>query len=85
MLFDISFRADCKQIGEYRQGQTDHSNRCEHSKCVHYNYKVGDKILIKKYSILCKAESIWKIQPWALTAVHYMELSGFKAKPNQKE
>jgi len=28
-------------------------------KGVDYDYKVGDKILIQKDGILCKAESIW--------------------------
>ncbi len=60
MLFDILFVADWKQIGDYRQHQTDRSNKCENDKCVDYVYKVGDKILIRKDGILCKAESIWK-------------------------
>jgi hypothetical protein len=59
MLFDIPFIADWKQIGEYRQSQTDRSNTRENNKRVDYNYKVGDKILIRKDGILRKAESIW--------------------------
>jgi hypothetical protein len=58
MLFDILFVADWKQIGEYRQSQTDHSNTHKNNKQVDYDYKVGDKILIRKDGILCKAESI---------------------------
>ncbi len=42
MLFDIPFVADWKQIGDYRQNQTDHNNKRENNKCVDYNYKVGD-------------------------------------------
>ncbi len=60
MLFDIPFVADWKQIGDYRQHQTDHRNTRENNKRVDYDYKVGDKILIRKDGILCKAESIWK-------------------------
>jgi hypothetical protein len=60
MLFDIPFVADWKQIGDYRQHQTDRSNKHENDKRVDYDYKVGDKILIRKDGILCKAESIWK-------------------------
>jgi hypothetical protein len=41
MLFDILFVADWKQIGDYRQHQTDRSNKRENDKRVHYNYKVG--------------------------------------------
>jgi len=48
MLFDIPIVADWNQIGEYRQHQTDRSNKRENSTRVDYNYKVGDKILIRK-------------------------------------
>ena len=70
MLFDIPFVADWKQIGDYRQHQTDCSNKRENDKRVDYNYEVGDKILIQKDGILRKAESIWKKEPWTITTVH---------------
>ncbi len=70
MLSNIPFVADWKQIGDYRQHQTDRSNKCEHDKCVDYDYKVGDKILIQKDGIHCKTESIWKKEPWTITTVH---------------
>ena len=54
MLFDIPFKADWKQIGEYRLHQTDRSNKRENSSRVDYDCKVGDKILIHKDGILCK-------------------------------
>jgi hypothetical protein len=60
ILFDIPFIADWKQIGDYRQHQTDCSNKRKNNKPVDYDCKVGDKILIRKDGILCKAESIWK-------------------------
>jgi hypothetical protein len=60
MLFDIPFVADWKQIGDYRQHQTDRNNKRENNKNVDYDYKVGDKILIRKDGILRKVESIWK-------------------------
>jgi hypothetical protein len=66
MLFDIPFVAGWKQIGDYRQSQTDCSNKHENN----FNYKVGDKILIQKDDILHKAESSWKKQPWTITTVH---------------
>jgi hypothetical protein len=46
MFFDILFVADWKQIGDYRQSQTDCSNTRENNKQVDYDYKVGDKIII---------------------------------------
>jgi hypothetical protein len=70
MLFNIPFVADWKQIGDYRQHQTDRSNKRENDKRVHYDYKVGDKMLIRKDGILRKAKSIWKKEPWTITTVH---------------
>ncbi len=70
MLFDIPFVADWKQIGDYRQHQTDRSSKRENDKRVDYDNKVGDKILIRKDAILRKAESIWKKEPWTITTVH---------------
>ena len=60
MLFDILFVADWHKIGDYRQRQTDRSNIRENNKRVDYDYKVGDKVLIRKDGILRKAESIWR-------------------------
>ncbi len=48
MLFDIPFVADWHKIGDYRQRQTDRSNIRENNKRVDYDYKVGDKVLIRK-------------------------------------
>jgi hypothetical protein len=52
------------------QRQTDRSNIRENNKCVDYDYKVGDKVLIRRDGILRKAESIWKKEPWTITTVH---------------
>jgi hypothetical protein len=69
MLFDIPFIADWKQIGEHRQRQTDLGNK--NKTRVDYDYNVGDKVLIRKDGILCKAESsIWIKEPWTITTVH---------------
>ncbi len=74
MLFDIPFVADWKQIGEYRLHQTDRSNKRENSSRVNYDYKVGDKILIREDGILRKAETIWRKDPWTITTVHTNEI-----------
>jgi len=55
MLFDIRFVADWHKIGDYRQRQTDRSNIRENNKRVDYDYKVGDKVLIRKDGTLRKA------------------------------
>ncbi len=70
MLFDIPFVADWHKIGDYRQHQTDHSNKRENNKCFDYDNKVGDKILIRKDGIFHKAESIGKKEPWTIMTVH---------------
>ncbi len=73
MLVDVLFKAYWKQIRDYRQSQTDHSNQHENKKPIDYNYKVGDNILIQKDSILRKAESRWVKKPWTIMAVHTNE------------
>jgi len=71
MLFDIPFVADWHKIGDYRQRQTDHSKIRENNNRVDYDYKVSDKVLIRKDGILLrKAESIWRKEPWTITDVH---------------
>ncbi len=70
MLFDISFIADWKQIGEHRQRQIDLGNELENKTHVDYDYKVGEKVLIQKDRILRKAESKWIKEPWTIMTVH---------------
>ncbi len=41
MLFDIPLIADWKQIGDYRQNQTDCNNKRENNKRVDYNVVCG--------------------------------------------
>ena len=57
MLFDIPFIADCQKIGEYRQQLTDLSNAHENKGRIDYDYKVGQKVLLRKEGILHNAES----------------------------
>ncbi len=46
MLFDIPFIADWNKIGDYMQRQTDLSTARKNKKCVDYDYKVGDRVLV---------------------------------------
>jgi hypothetical protein len=57
MLFDITFVAKWIQIGEQRLSLTDRGNQRKSAKCIDYNYKVGDKVLLIYEVILRKAES----------------------------
>jgi hypothetical protein len=79
MLFDKPFIADWNKIGHYRQHQTDLSTALKNKKCVRYDYKVSDRVLVVQDGILCKAQSPHGKEPWTIT---HLELSGFNAEPN---
>jgi hypothetical protein len=65
MLFDILFIADWQKIGEHRQGLTDLNNARENEDRIDYDYKVGQRVLLRKEGILHNAESRWhKIYKW---------------------
>ncbi len=70
MLFDISFIADYQKIGEHRQQLTVLSNTCENEGRIDYDYKVVQKVLLRKEGILRNAESRWHKKPWLITTVH---------------
>jgi hypothetical protein len=70
MLFNILFVADWHKIGEQRQSLTNHGNQHKNAKCIDYDYKVGDKVLLINEGILCKAESADGKEPWTITTVH---------------
>jgi hypothetical protein len=70
MLFDIPFVADWKKIGEHRQRLTDLNTTHENKGRIDYDYKVGQKILVRNEAIFCKAESRWQKDPWTITTVH---------------
>ncbi len=70
MLFDIPFIADWQKIGEHRRKLTDLNNAHENKGRIDYDYKVGQKVLLKKESILCNAEFRWHKKPRLITSVH---------------
>jgi hypothetical protein len=70
MLFDIPLIADWQKIGEHRQRLTDPNSARENEGRIDYDYKVGQKVLLKKEGILRNAESIWHKKPWLITSVH---------------
>jgi hypothetical protein len=70
MLFDISFIADWQKIGEHRQQLTDLNDAHENKGGIDYDYKVGQKVLLRKEGILRNAESRWHKKPWLITSVH---------------
>jgi hypothetical protein len=70
MLFDIPFVAYLHKIGEQRQSLTNHGNQHKNAKCIDYDYKVGDKVLLINEGILRKAESEYGKEPLTITTVH---------------
>ena len=58
ILFDIPFIADWQKIGEHRQRLTDLNNPRKNKGRIDYDYKVGQKVLLRKEGILRNAESI---------------------------
>jgi hypothetical protein len=70
MLFNIPFIADWNKIGDYRQHQTDLNMARKNSKQVNYDYKVGNKVLLREEGILCKAETPYSKKPWTITTIH---------------
>jgi hypothetical protein len=70
MLFDIPFIAKWQKIGEHRQKLTDLSKTCENKGRIDYDYKVGQKVLLRKEGILRYAESGWHKEPRLITSVH---------------
>jgi hypothetical protein len=70
MLFDIPFVADWHKTEEHRQSLTNHGNQHENAKCIDYDDKVRDKILVINEGILCKEESSYDKEPWTITTFH---------------
>ena len=70
MLFDIPFLDDWNKIGDHRQRQTDLNTDHENRSHRDWDYKVGDKVLLRKDGILCKSESWYECDPWTITTVH---------------
>jgi hypothetical protein len=71
VLFDILFIAeDWQKIGEHRQQLTDLNNAHENKGRIDFDFKVGQKVLLRKEGILCNAESRWHKKPWLITLVH---------------
>ncbi len=52
MLFDILFIADWHKIGERRQQLTGLNSACENKGRIDYDYKVGQKVLVRKEGIV---------------------------------
>ncbi len=70
MLFDILFIADWRKIGKHRQRLTDLNTAQENQGWIDYDYKVGQKVLVRNNGIPRKAESKYLKEPWTIMSVH---------------
>ncbi len=70
MLFGILFVADWDKVGEQRQSLTNCGNQRKNAKCIDYDYKVRNKVVLINEGILHKVESAYSKEPWIITTVH---------------
>jgi hypothetical protein len=70
MLFDIPLIADWQKVGEHRQQLTNLNNACEKEGRIDHDYKVGQKVLLRKEGILRNTESRYHKKPLLITSVH---------------
>jgi hypothetical protein len=80
MLFDIPFIADWQKIGAHRQKITDLNNAHENKGRIDYDYKLGQKVLLRKDGILRNAESRWQKKLGSLHQSIQIEQSWFNAE-----
>ena len=85
MLFDIPFLADWKKIGDHRQRQIDLNTEHENRPHCDWDYKVGDKVLLRKDGILRKSESWYESDPWTITSLHANGTIRVQCKTSQND
>jgi len=69
MLFDIPYLADWTAIGQRRQKLVDQNNVRENKNRVDFDYRTGQKVLLRKEGILRKAETRYE-GPYVIIEVH---------------
>ena len=69
MLFDIPFLADWCEIGKRRQKLVDRDTERKNKRRLDFDYKVGDKVTLRKDGVLRKAEDK-NTGPFVITRVH---------------
>jgi len=69
MLFDIPYLADWKAIGQRRQDLADQNTAKENTRRIDFDHAVGQKVIVCKDGILCKAEDRYS-GPYVITQVH---------------
>jgi hypothetical protein len=70
MLFAVPFLTDWSKIREHRQKQTEKNTDHKNKARLGWDYQPGNKVLLGKDRILCKAESRYESDPWSITSVY---------------
>ncbi len=83
MLFDVLFVADWHKIGECRQSLTAHGHQRKNAKCIDYDNKVGDKVLVIKNVFSAKQSPTTAKSHGLSQQFIQMELSGLNAEQEQ--
>ena len=71
------------EIGEQRQTLTNLNNARENEYRIDYDYKVGQKVLLRIEGILRNAEARWHKKPWLITSVHTLIIPSSLACSNR--
>jgi hypothetical protein len=82
MLFNILFIADWKKIGEHRQRLTDLNTACENKGRIDYDYKVGQKVLVRNMVSSAKQSPGIRKSHGQLRQSIQMEQSQFNVETN---
>ncbi len=86
MLYDISFIADWKKIGEHRQSLTDLNTAHENEGRIDYDYKFCQKILVRNEVIYSARQSAdGRKTPGQLQQSIQMEQLRFNAETKKKD
>jgi hypothetical protein len=80
MLFDILFIADWQKIGEHRQRLTDLNKDHENKGRIDYDYKVGQKVLLRKEKVSSATQSPGGISLGSLCQSMQIEQSQFNTE-----
>ena len=84
-MFDIPYIADWNKIGDYKQHQTDLNTQRENNSRVDYDYKVGDKVLVRKDGSSAKQKAGMTVNHGQSCQFIQMAQSGLNAEANQKD
>lgn len=68
MLFDIPFQTDWAAVGRRRQELVDRNSARENARRIDYDYRIGQKVLLRLDGILRKAQDRKK-GPYVITDV----------------